>query len=271
MLKFMRTTCSAVIRLVIPAVVFYGFISSPAQEHVPDMVVLRAAARNGDLDAQIRIAGIYMVRGEYPVAVDWYRKAANQGSANAQYQLGQLLMNGMSGIGSRPGISKNQGEAIQWYLRAAKQGHEPSQRALGTCYANGTSVNQDIVEAYKWFRVIALETSSSSASDMLNSLILAMTDQQVADGEKRAKDWLVNHPVQKDSSEGHAKGIALNGILAKPDKRMAIINSHTFEKGEEARILVGQKMLNVKCVDIKEKSAIILVEGSDRPKEIELQ
>ena len=50
-------------------------------------------------------------------AVNWYRKAAEQGHAQAQNNLGRMYQNGL-------GVSKNRAEAITWYRKAAKQGNE---------------------------------------------------------------------------------------------------------------------------------------------------
>ena len=50
-------------------------------------------------------------------AVTWYRKAAEQGNAHAQYNLGWMFQNGL-------GVSKNRAEAITWYRKAAEQGNE---------------------------------------------------------------------------------------------------------------------------------------------------
>ena len=50
-------------------------------------------------------------------AVSWYRKAAEQGYAQAQYNLGWMFQYGL-------GVSKNRAEAINWYRKAAEQGDE---------------------------------------------------------------------------------------------------------------------------------------------------
>ena len=50
-------------------------------------------------------------------AVSWYRKAAEQGEALAQYNLGRMFQYGL-------GVSMNRAEAINWYRKAAEQGHK---------------------------------------------------------------------------------------------------------------------------------------------------
>lgn len=56
-------------------------------------------------------------------AFKWYAKAAKQGNANAQYELGNCYYNGK-------GVSQNYTQAIIWYTFAAEQGHTDAKKAL---------------------------------------------------------------------------------------------------------------------------------------------
>jgi TPR repeat protein len=48
-------------------------------------------------------------------AVYWYQKAADQGYAKAQYNLGVMYANGK-------GVLKDDKQAVYWYQKAANQG-----------------------------------------------------------------------------------------------------------------------------------------------------
>ena len=61
-------------------------------------------------------------------AVEWYRKAAEQGYAQAQFNLGECLRDGR-------GIAKGEKEAVEWYRKAAVQGHSQAQYNLGVMLA----------------------------------------------------------------------------------------------------------------------------------------
>ena len=50
-------------------------------------------------------------------AVHWYRRAAGQGDADAQFQMGVAYKYGK-------GVEPSDEEAVQWYQLAADQGHE---------------------------------------------------------------------------------------------------------------------------------------------------
>ena len=56
-------------------------------------------------------------------AAEWYRKAAEQGYAEAQNNLGLLYAGGR-------GVAKDEAKAVEWYRKAAKQGHEAAQYNL---------------------------------------------------------------------------------------------------------------------------------------------
>ena len=71
---------------------------------------------------------------------DWYRKAADQGDANAQTNLGYLYANGQ-------GVAQDFAQAMTWYRKAADQGNAIAQNNIGDLYANGQGVAQDFAQA----------------------------------------------------------------------------------------------------------------------------
>jgi TPR repeat protein len=63
------------------------------------------------------------VAQDYTQAMEWYRKAAEQGHAAAQNKLGVMLATGR-------GVAKNEAQAVEWYRKAAEQGNKPAQDEL---------------------------------------------------------------------------------------------------------------------------------------------
>lgn len=55
--------------------------------------------------------------------------------------------------------------------------------------------------------------------------------------------------------------LALKGISGTVEKRLAIINNKTFEVGEEAELRINGQPVKVKCVEIREKSVVISING----------
>jgi TPR repeat protein len=63
------------------------------------------------------------VAQDFAEAMRFYRLAAAQGHANAQFNLGIMFENGR-------GVAQDRAEAIQWYRLAAAQGHERATAVL---------------------------------------------------------------------------------------------------------------------------------------------
>ena len=63
------------------------------------------------------------VKQDKEEAVKWYRKAAEQGYASAQYNLGNIYGNGR-------GVKQDYVEAVKWYRKAADQGDADAIKAL---------------------------------------------------------------------------------------------------------------------------------------------
>jgi len=85
---------------------------------------------------------------DYVEAVKSYRKAAEQGSADAQNNLGVMYNNAW-------GVTQDYAEAVKWYRKAAEQGLASAQNNLGVMYNNAWGVTKDDAEAVKWFRKAA--------------------------------------------------------------------------------------------------------------------
>jgi len=80
--------------------------------------------------------------------LDSIRKAAEQGNADAQSNLGVMYANGK-------GVAQDDQEAVKWYRKAAEQGYARAQFNLGHMYDQGMGVTQDYIEAHKWVNLAA--------------------------------------------------------------------------------------------------------------------
>ena len=89
-------------------------------------------------------------------AVKWYRLAAEQGLADAQYNLGVTYHKG-------DGVPQNDKTAVRWWKLAAEQGNTSAQNNLGSMYALGKGVIKDFVYAHMWLNVAAMNGDRKSA------------------------------------------------------------------------------------------------------------
>ena len=161
----------------------------------------RKAAEQGDADAQNSLAMCYYmgqgVAKDAAEAVKWYRKAAEQNSAIAQCSLGYAYQNG-------EGVSKDPSEAMKWYRKAAEQGLAEAQYNLGVYYDNGAGVTKDEAEAVNWYR------KAAEQGDAVAQGSLAMCyyrGQGVTKDDVEAMKWFLLAAAQgdKQSSEQLAK------------------------------------------------------------------
>ena len=102
----------------------------------------------------------YYKKKDFVKAVAWFRRSAEHGNADAQYNLGLMYHKG-------EGVSKNFSEAVKWWRKAAENGLVPAQLNVGVCYAMGDGVGRDMKEAVKWFRKV--ESNSLWRGDNLQS------------------------------------------------------------------------------------------------------
>jgi len=117
-----------------------------------DQPWFRKAAEQGDAEAQCNMGMCYhsgtVVEQDLEQAVVWYRRAAGQGYAEAQYNLGRCY-------GTGEGVSEDRTQTVKWFRKAAEQGHILAQSCLAWRYLHGDGVSLDYKQAVKWFRKAA--------------------------------------------------------------------------------------------------------------------
>ena len=126
----------------------------------------RKAAEKGNADAQIELGKRYFegrgVSANEAEAVVWYRKAADKGNTEAQLELGDRYFEGR-------GVEQKYSTAAEWYRKAAEQGIARAQYQLGLMYSQGQGVERNYVEAAEWYRKAA-EQGSKEAQRSLAGL-----------------------------------------------------------------------------------------------------
>ena len=139
----------------------------------------------------------------YTQAAFWYRKAAEQGDADAQVALGDLDSNKecLSQDDDGECVTKDYedySEAAHWYRKAAEQGDSDAQESLGDLYLNGQGVPQDYAEASIWLRKAA-EQGNVEALESLGDLYLH--GQGVPRDYAEAYFWYDLAAAEKDVSD----------------------------------------------------------------------
>jgi TPR repeat protein len=122
------------------------------------------------------------------LAAKWFRKAADQNNASAQYNLGAMYDHGR-------GVPQNDVEAAKWYREAAARGHASAQYNLGLMYENGIGVPQNYAEAHRWLSLAAARFAEARANlrelalEKVAGVAAQMTPAELAHAQQLARDW----------------------------------------------------------------------------------
>ena len=120
-------------------------------------------------------------RGDYATALREFRPLAEQGNAEAQFNLGAMYNFGY-------GVPQDYAEGMKWLRKAAEQGNAPAQYNLGIMYAMGTGVSTNNVRAYMWWSLAKAQGQVKAAGN-LKILRERMTPAQIAKAQALAAEW----------------------------------------------------------------------------------
>ncbi len=100
---------------------------------------------------------------EYELSYELLLKIAESGHANAQYDLGVILHNGL-------GIDKDNEKAIYWFEKSAHQDHADAENYLGAIFKAGWGAEQDIDKALMYLKK-AMEHGNEKARVSYSDLL----------------------------------------------------------------------------------------------------
>ena len=195
-------------------------------------------AEQGDADAQYNLGVLYDndqgVSPDYNEAAKWYRKAAEQGHEKAQYNLGVLYDLGR-------GVRQDCSEAAKWYRKAAKQGNASAQCDLGVLYFYGRGVSQDDNKAVKWSRKAA---EQGDADAQCNLGVYYYFGRGVRQDYNEAAKWYRKAAEQGDADAQCNLGILydLGRGVSQDDNEAAKWYRKAAEQGNERAISYLQRL-----------------------------
>jgi hypothetical protein len=253
--------------------ILFSAICGLAEPMAPTLEQIKIAADAGDPVAEDKLAE----RVDFAQAEVLYRKAAEQGYAHAQGRLGErLFLRCRLTIGVKPEtLAATSDEAIKWAMLAANQGDKQGQATLAQIYLEGKLVKQDLIEAYKWGDLSAKNPAPEfivfTGASTRDAAILEMNAEQIEEAHKRVVKFVPHRPLKSDLPEASwVQQIKLAGISGTPDHRFAIINNRTFAKDDRMGLKIGTKEITVHCLEIRESSVVISIEGLDGTRELKM-
>lgn len=160
------------------------------------------AAEQGDAWAQNELGFMYLngkgVVQNFSLAEHWFGKAAEQGLEQAQCSLGLMYHSGL-------GVAQNFSLAAQWYRKAAEQGFIYAQFLLGVMYEYGRGVEQNFSLAEHWYRKAA-EQGDASAQCNIGSMYY--NGKGVEQNFSLAEHW-----YRKAAEQGNAEAQYNLGVM----------------------------------------------------------
>jgi TPR repeat protein len=123
---------------------------------------------------------------DHTEAVRWYKKAADQGLARAQFNLCRAYHLG-------EGVPQDDAEAVRWLRKAADQGVAKAQALLGAAYDQGEGVPKDKAKAYLWANLaaaISKDAEDDSYSKLRDSTAAKLSPGQRSAIQERCRRWM---------------------------------------------------------------------------------
>lgn len=123
-------------------------------------VQFKQSAEKGDVPSQVLLAMMYAsgsgVNSDSAAAIEWYRKAAENNDAAAQYNLGTWYQKGQGGL------QQDDAEAFKWIEKSAKNGNDLAQGKLSVFYTDGIGTPKDEKAGFTWMLLCAKQSNSKA-------------------------------------------------------------------------------------------------------------
>jgi TPR repeat protein len=181
-----------------------GLLAAGAGGNVPDWSSAAKwfgkAADQGFAEAQYNLAVIYFegkgIAQDKVKAGEFFLKAAMQGMADAALEYGVMVFRG-------DGVAKNEEIGAQWLLVAAQRGNVIAQNRVARIYATGRGLKLDPIEAAKW-HMLSLEAGRSD--DWLEEFVGKLTEKQRAEAKTRADAWSTANGASSNRAPAESSG-----------------------------------------------------------------
>ena len=97
------------------------------------------------IEAMIQLAEQFVLKNDFPTALIWYKKAADEGSSDAMSIIGDIYYIG------EDGVEQDYAEAFKWYSIAANLGYNMAKVKQALMLYHGRGIRQNLPRAFKIF------------------------------------------------------------------------------------------------------------------------
>ncbi|PYU27410.1 MAG: hypothetical protein DMG32_07160 [Acidobacteria bacterium] len=122
-------------------------------------------------------------------ALQWYKKAAENGDREALHNLGWMYATGQ-------GVKASAEEAYCWFLEAAKRGETGAQFEIARRLRDGDGVTKDLTGSFGWLLVLRAQEKNFAPDEWervrvtIKSVESQLDRAATVKAEKEAHDWL---------------------------------------------------------------------------------
>ena len=122
-------------------------------------------------------------------ALQWYKKAAENGDREALYNVGWMYATGQ-------GTKANAEEAYRWFLESARHGEPSAQFEVSRRLKDGDGVAKDLTSSYSWLLVLQAQEKTiapderAKAKETIKSVESQLDQQAAKKAQEQARDLL---------------------------------------------------------------------------------
>lgn len=173
-----------------------------------------SALANQEMQLMLKKAQQWVKQGHVDKALPIYLQLAEQGNADAEFQLGLIYANGQS-------VPKDDKQAAEWFTKAANKGLMAAQTKLGFMYAVGRGVAQNYTTALYWCYKAA---EQGDVIAQYNLGLMYAKGQGVVKDNSLALSWYSKAALQGDAhAQFNLGAMYANGVgVAKDTKQAAV-------------------------------------------------
>ena len=262
----MKRRLVILIALLLATIVANGQKAEP-KRGVEDIGSLKLRAEGSDVQAQVKLATAYLSNGRPTDARRWYEAAAQQNSAEGQFQLGNLLMTGKSSSVSEQSLTADTAAALSWMYAAGTNGHKGAWRSLARWLQTGNNCTTNLPEAYAWLTLLADAGDASARKDM-NRLALDLSSTEIQIGKAvftgmQSGLW-PSPPVAENSKV--SRWLRMQGVAISPKENLVIIGNRTLAEGEQTEFSLDGRPIRMTCLNIDSNFVQVQIEGEAKPR-----
>lgn len=240
-----------------------------------DMVAIRQLADRGSIQAQLALGKKFLANQQPADALNWYLKTAQNDCLDGIHQVGNLMLFGADSPYPDQKVKAEPKEGVKWTFRAATNSYVSAYRNMSIAMQRGLGVKTNLVESYAWMQLYA-DAEPGIGREALETLSLRFDTDVLVAGRKLAGEFKQgNWPKLKFASLAGEKPPAvlkLTGVTVGGRTPLAVINRRTFGPGESAKVpLANGGTAKVKCLEIRDDSVQVEVEGEDEPRWLQFE